>query len=186
VNPSRKSSSQFKAVVGDPDFEDVVSINRSVPVVDPLTVPRPPLGYRATDPDVRSRRLRKLSAEHRAEALDALHEASQRFVDAPFGSNAPEQARAKGLRDRLVQTGALVVAAQSLLNYAKELDQVAMSDAVLFLEEEHRVLLHALPHEPDLAAHYPALITLFAVLEIAEGFGRTATERSMNEAAKVA
>jgi hypothetical protein len=164
VNPSRKSSSQYKAVVGEPDFEDVISINRGLPVVEALSVPRPPLGYRATDPDVRNRRLRKLAAEHRAEAMDALQEASERFLEAELGSNAPDQARAEALRERLVQTGGLVVAAQALLNYAKELDQIAMSDAVRFLEEEHRALLHALPHEPALATHYPALTALFAAL----------------------
>jgi hypothetical protein len=44
-------------------------------------------------------------------------------------------------------------APQALLDYAKENDQIAMSDALIFLESEHKQYLNALEHDGALAAH---------------------------------
>lgn len=175
-----KPSKKIKAdkPVPEADFDDTIAQNRALPLVDGATVPRPPLGYRATDPEVRNRRLRKVAAEHRAEALDALAEAAQRDMRQELGKYAPDPERAKALAERLSRAGALVTVAQALLGYAREMDQIALSDALLLLEQVHREVLHAAEHEPALAENYPALRTLFEARggAIAEGRARAARE----------
>lgn len=52
-------------------------------------------------------------------------------------------------------------AAQALLIYAKEMEQIALSDAVVFLEAENKQLQVAIEHEPHLADRYSALLAFF-------------------------
>jgi hypothetical protein len=160
--------------VPEADFDDTIAHNRAVPVLDPAHVPHPPKGYRATDPDTRGRRLRRLAAELRSEAGDALREAEKRDLKHDLGKYAPDAARATVLLDRITTSGQLVNAVQTLLNYAKEIDQIALSDTLVFLEAENKQLAHALDHEPGLATHYPAVIKLFSARAdaIVEGIAR--------------
>ncbi len=122
------------------DFDDTIAQNRALPILDPASLPRPPVGFRPTDPDVRNRRLRKLSTELRAEAIDALTEAGGRNMQADLGKYAPDPKRAQVLAERLQVTGKLVAVAQGLLSYAREVDQIALSDALLLLEAENKQL----------------------------------------------
>src|SRR5262245_15585237 len=71
-------------------------------------------------------------------------------------------------------TGEIVARAQALIDYAKKVDQIAMSDALVFLEAENKQLENALEHDPALAPHYRALVKLFAARSgaIAEGIAR--------------
>jgi hypothetical protein len=164
--------------VAEADFDDTIAQNRALPILDPASVPRSPPGFRLTDPDKRNRRLRKLAAENRAEAVIALEEASQRDLKADLGKYAPSPTQAQPLAERLVQTGELVAVAQSLLAYAREVEQIALSDALIFLEAEHKQLEHAVEHEPALADRYRALGVLFAARKdaIVEGLARAAKE----------
>jgi hypothetical protein len=127
------------------DFDDTIAHNRGLKLLEPTAVPHTPSGYRPTDPDRRLRRLRRLSGELRSEARDALREAGGRDLQAELGRFAPDPKRASALVERLGTTGDLVARAQALLDYAKENDQIAMSDALIFL--------NALEHDGALAAH---------------------------------
>jgi hypothetical protein len=174
--------------VPEADFDDTIAHNRALAVLDPAHVPRPPKAYRATDPDTRKRRLRRLAAELRSEAGDALREAQKRDIKHDLGKYAPDPAKAPALLDRITATGELVNAAQTLLDYAKEIDQIALSDTLVFLEAENKQLVHALDHEPGLATSYPALIKLFAARgdAIAEGIARAKDEAAAAQPQKKA
>lgn len=158
----------------EPDLNDTIAYNRGLTLLEPSTVPHPPQGYRSTESDERPRRLRRLSAELRSEAMDALREAAGRDLQADLGRFAPEPKRAEAIVERLGKTGELVARAQALLDYARENDQIAMSDALLFLEAEHKQYDNAVEHEASLSASYRALVKLFAMRSgaIAEGMAR--------------
>jgi hypothetical protein len=160
------------------DFDDTIARNRALPSPDAAKVPVPPSAYRPTDPEVRKRRLRRLSAELRSEAGDALREATKRDLKADLGKHAPDPTRAPALLERMTASGQFVAAVQSLLAYAREIDQIAMSDVLIFLEAENKELVHALDHEPALASRYTALQQVFASRAgaIAEGMARAKEE----------
>jgi hypothetical protein len=159
------------------DFNDTIAHNRSLPLLAPEAVPHRPQGFRPTDPEVRSRRLRRLSSDLRAEAAEALDEASGRDLKSDLGRFAPEPQRASALVARIRQTGELVARAQDLLQYAKEVDELALSDALLFLEAEKKQFNHSIEHDPSLVSRYRALAKLFAARSgaIAEGIARART-----------
>jgi hypothetical protein len=141
------------------DFDDTIAKNRGLPVVSDGAVPATPHGYRATDPEIRRRRLRRMAGELRAEAVLALLEAAQRgpALQTELGKHAPPAARAQALVERLGQTSKLIAAVEPLLEYASELDEIALSDAVIYLEAENKELQHELEHDPALAGRYAAL-----------------------------
>lgn len=165
-----------------PDFDDTIAANRALPLLEVASLPRPPKAYRATDPDTRAKRLRRFSADHRAEAGDALRQVAKRDVKADLGNRAPDGKLAPELLERMTQTGELVSAAQALLTYAREMDQIALSDAFVYLEKMNKHLVHALEDEEHLAPDYSALQKLFAARSdaIAEGM---ATARSKDQPA---
>lgn len=158
----------------EPDFNDTIAYNRGLTLLDPSTVPHPPHGYRSTDLDERPKRFRRLAGELRSEAMDALREAAGRDLQADLGRFAPEPKRAEALVERLTTTGELVARAQALLDYARENEQIAMSDALIFLEAEHKQYDNAVEYEASLSASYRALVKLFAMRSgaIAEGMAR--------------
>lgn len=169
--------------VSEADFDDTIARNRAIPLLDPGAVASPPLAFRATDPTTRRRRLRKLSGDLRAEALEALREAGQNDLRGDLGKYAPERDRAHVVEERIRSSGRLVAKVQALLGYAREADQIALSDALVYLEAENKEYLHAVDNEPGLASKYVALESLFAARggAIAEGMAR-----SKEEAAAVA
>jgi hypothetical protein len=144
------------------DFDDTIAQNRALAILDPGVVPARPQGFKSTDPDVRARRLRRLSGEHRAEGLAALHEASSLDLQALLGKHAPDPARATVLAERMTQSEGLLARAARLLEYAREIDEIVRSDALVFLEVENRKYTQAAEDEPTLSDQFPALIKLFA------------------------
>ncbi len=177
ADPAPQSPSP-SSQASEADFDDTIARNRSLASPDAAKVPVPPSAYRPTDPDVRRRRLRRLAAELRSEAGDALREAAKRDIKADLGKHAPDPARAPALLERMTSTGEFVNAVQTLLAYAREVDQIAMSDVLIFLEAANKELVHALDHEPALATRYAALQQLFAARAgaIAEGMARAKDE----------
>ncbi|WP_437960173.1 hypothetical protein WME76_11410 [Sorangium sp. So ce119] len=158
------------------DFDDTIAKNRALPILDPASLPRPPAGFRPTDPDTRNRRLRKVSSELRAEVLAALREAAGLDLAADLGKYAPDPQRAPALVERLERVGRLSAAVQALALYAREMEQIALSDALVFLEAENKQLANALEHAPELAERYAALRALFETraASIVEGRARAA------------
>lgn len=160
--PSTSSKgSQEAAPAPEADFNDTIASNRALALLDPEKVPDPPKKYKSTDPNIRARRLRRIAADHRSEAAEALRQVAKRDVQADLGKNAPDGARANGLLERMTQSGLLLDAANRLIAYAKEMDQIALSDAFLFLEKTNKYLATALEDEPHLEKHYSAVKKLF-------------------------
>jgi hypothetical protein len=168
------------------DFDDNIAHNRVLPVPDPETVPKPDKGYRPTDPATRSRRLRRIAGEHRAEGILALTQIAKRDTKTDLGTHAPDGKRAKALLDRMNRTGDLVTAALTLLAYAKEQDQIALSDALVYMEAVNKELNHTLEHVPTMAANYGALMSFFAGRSDAIIEGMTRAKDEAQAAAKAA
>ena len=153
------------------DFEDSIAKNRAVPIIDAAKVPRPPADYRPTDPDTRNKRLRKLAGEHGAETLAALNNVANRDLKADFGKHAPDPKRSIALAERLNKTSALLTAARALYFHARELNQIARSDALVYLEKVNKMLVSTVDDHPALADDYESLRALFEARgeAIAEG-----------------
>ena len=168
------------------DFDDTIAKNRAIPVVSDGLIPAIPRGYRPTDPDIRRRRLRRMAGELRAEAVLALLEAANKgpALQADLGKHAPAAARAQALVERIDQTGKLVAAIQPLLDYAGELDEIVLSDIVIFLEAENKEFLHEVEHSPTLATRYPALRKFMdtRAAAISEGMARAAKAAGVPDA----
>jgi hypothetical protein len=167
------------------DFDDTIAKNRVLPVLSAASIPSPPNGYRPTNPDTRGRRLRPLAADLVSEAGDALRAIEGRDLKADLGKYAPDGSRAPALLARMKQTSDLVTSVQSLLTYAKELDQIARSDALRFLESVNKSLGDAVDHDPTLATKYMAVQKLFTARSeaIAEGMVRSKEQVAADKAA---
>ena len=79
-----------------------------------------------------------------------------------------------------------MTAAQVLTTYARELDQIALSDAMTLLNAENKQLTYALEHEPALAESYTAVMTLFSAQAgaIAERIARASRSLTPSPAAE--
>lgn len=141
VAPSTTANETIGATEYAPeaDFDDTIAKNRGLPVLNDGGIPGAPQGYRPTDPDIRKRRLRRMADDLRAEAAMALLEAAARgaALQTELGKHAPAAARAQALAERIDPTGKVVGAVRPLLSYASELDEIALSDVVIFLEAEN-------------------------------------------------
>jgi hypothetical protein len=155
-------------------FNDTIARNRGLDLLDLAAVPHLPAGYKPTDPVERMRRVRWLSSDLRTEAALALSAAGKRDLKAELGRFAPEPAEATALAARVEHTGEMVARLETLLAYAKEVDQIAMSDALVFLEAEQKQYVNAVAEEQALVEHYRALVRLFEMRSgaIAEGIAR--------------
>jgi hypothetical protein len=164
--------------VPEADFDDTIAKNRVLPILEPASLPRPPIGFRPTDPETRNRRLRRVSSDLRAEVVNALHEAKDLDLQADLGKYAPDPKRAPLLAERLERASRLATAVQGIAAYAREMEQIALSDAMLFLEAENKLLDGVLEHAPELAERYSALRTVFETraASIVEGRARAAKE----------
>ena len=168
------------------DFDDTIAKNRALPLLHPDLIPARPHGFAPTDPKVRLRRLRRLADEHRAEGHDALVEASKVDLRGILGKRAPDPRRAAALAERMAQSAALVARAERLLQYANESDEIALSDALVFLEAANREYAHEVTHDPNVAEHFPALVKLFEARStaISEGIARKNAENAAKKAEK--
>jgi len=173
--------------VSEADFNDTIAINRGLPLVAAALVPTPPSGFVPTDAATRARRLRRLSDEHRSEARDALVEASRLDLAGLLGKRAPDSARALVLADRMTKSEMLAARAEQLTRYSDEVDEIAMNDALTFLESIRNEYEHEAGHDPSIAMHFPALRRLFdsRSAAISKGIARSAAERATVEDAIV-
>jgi hypothetical protein len=191
MNPTHSPSvSKLSAVAesygSEADFDDTIAKNRALPLLAPESVPSRPQGFVATDPMVRAQRLRRVADDHRAEGHDALLEMSRVDLRALLGKRAPEPKRAAVLAERLEQSATLVARAERLLQYANEIEEIALSDALVLLEATFKEVEHEASHDPNVADHFPALLKLFAARStaIAEGLARKSAEKAALKAAQ--
>jgi len=192
ATPAVISLASPASLLGDPapeaDFDDTIARNRSLPLLDAQSVPHPPRGYRPTDPEVRRVRFRRFAGDLRSESMDALREASDRDLQGELGRFAPTPERASALVERLTTTGECVARAEALLVYAREVDQIALSDAFLLLELENKQYVNTVEHDSSLVANYRALTKLFEARSaaIAEGIAQAKSAAKPVPAAKPA
>jgi hypothetical protein len=175
-----KPSLTAESYGSEADFDDTIAKNRALPLLAPESIPTRPHGFVATDPKVRARRLRRVADDHRAEGHDALLEVSKVDLRALLGKRAPDPKRAAALAERLEQSAALVARAERVLQYANEIEEIALSDALVLLEATHKEVEHEASHDPNVADHFPALTKLFAARStaIVEGIARKNAEKT--------
>jgi len=171
------------SLISEADFNDTIARNRAMSMIDPNRIPPTPEGFVATDSTIRVRRLRRLSDEHRSEAHDALVEASKLDLTAVLGKRAPDSARALTLAERMSQSGMVAARAERLARYANEMDEIALNDALVFLEALFSEYEHEAKHDPNVAQHFPAMIRLFESRSaaIAKGIARSVAERATSD-----
>ena len=158
------SDSPIPAVTVDTAPVESITANRRLEVVSAAQFPAVPDGFRPTPVEIRRSRLRVVAATLQAECKEGLREAT---ANAPrfrtdLGDMAPDPAAAAALLHRLNETAASLARARALVQYHEELEDIALSDATIFLEETQKELDHRLGRMPQLGERYRAIIAFFA------------------------
>jgi hypothetical protein len=148
-----------------PSTEDAISHNRTLPFLAAAAVPAVPAGYRPAPPEERKRRLRPIAETLRAEALRALREVAARGPDkvkAELGDLAPPTAAAEQLATRIEALEATLGALRALVAAHEEIEDIALTDAQVLLENLFEEYQHRSGKIPALAQSYPQLVSYFA------------------------
>lgn len=155
---------------------DTLAQNRGVRPVDAGGLPQVPTGFAATPFEERRQRLRLVPAAQHAELLAALREAHARrgTVAKELGEFAPDVTDTAALADRIDGLARTVQALNALRTCHEELEDLALSDAIVLLEKLHAEFRHRKDKIADLAGKYPRLDTLFTqrAASISEGIAK--------------
>jgi hypothetical protein len=167
-------------------IDDQLAIHRGLPPIEASQIPVPPDDFKPTEVLVRNRRLRRVADKSRPQLLLALNEVAGRGANLSkdLGQYAPPVEAATQLARRLTTLSAGVSAASRLLNYLEELDEIALSDAILHLESINREYQHALSHKPSLATTYEQLDRFFSSRSDAISEGRAQAHPAAPEPSK--
>jgi hypothetical protein len=156
--------------------DDTIAYNRACSPILAISIPEVPAGYRATVIDQRRRLLRLLALDLRAEAILALEELTSNAgtLQQDLGELAPDPAPAKVLFTRVQEIGKSIAAQEALLQFHREIEDIAMSDTVVLLEAAYKEYQHRVDRVPQLAQRYSALERFFGFRSsaIAEGMAR--------------
>lgn len=188
-SPKHKNQPQQPSISGDTSapatltaeagLTDTIARNRVCSPVPAQAIPVAPDGYQPTDIEQRRRALRLVARDQEAEVMSALDEiaANEANFKQDLGDLAPDAAPAKKLASRLLATRTTLAALESLVRFHRELEDIALSDALLLIEATHREYTHRVDRMPQLALRYPALVRFFAgrSATIADGIARTRT-----------
>ncbi len=170
-------------------IDDQLAIHRGLPPTEASDIPEPPDDFKPTEVLVRNRRLRRVADKSRPQLLLALNEASARGADLAkdLGQYTPPAENAAQLARRISSLSAGVSAASRLLNYLEELDEIALSDAVLYLESLNKEYEHAVSHKPSLATNYEQLGRFFSSRgeAISEGLAQARSAPATEPAKKI-
>jgi hypothetical protein len=157
--------------------EDTIAYNRACSPVPASSMPAVPFGYRPTDIDQRRRVLRLVASDLEAEAILALEELTSNAttLKQDLGEFAPDPASAQALFARVQETGRSIAALQALLQFHREIEDIALSDAVVLLQAAYKEYQHRVDRVPQLAQRYAALDRFFRARSaaIAEGMARS-------------
>ena len=171
-----------KSVVSPPPAgaKDTVAKNRTVAFATADQFPRLPAGYQATRVEERRRRLRPIPQSLVAEGLRALRELSGlgEELAKDFGEFAPDISTAPALAARIEALEAAVVTQQALLDAYREIEDIALTDAVEILESVHEEYDHRVKKVPSLATKYSMLAAFFQARSdaISKGMARSRDE----------
>jgi hypothetical protein len=178
----KNMSDQPKDEVLSPESapNDSLAANRSIPVVAASMVPVPPKGYKVTAPDTKRKLLRLVGEEEEAEVKEALKALIKRGtkVTEDLGKNAPDVALLAPLLERLESTQETITATELFLTYLNEVEDIALSDALLHLEKVQKLYEANVDDEPQLKAHYAPVGRIFEARAnaIREGLSRKRAE----------
>jgi hypothetical protein len=164
---------------------DTIAANRSVTVVAAESIPQPPKGYKETAIDVRRKILRTVAEDEEAEIKEALKALIKRgpAITDDLGKNAPNTSQLDALLARLDAVQASITATEFLLGYLNELEDIALSDAFLILEQAHRLYQANVISEPQLKTYYAAVERVFTARAnaIREGISRKRNEKAAKD-----
>lgn len=167
--------------VPEAELGDTIAVNRSVAIVSVDKFPKIPPEYRATPPDVRKTELRKLDSDLMDELLAALLACKSRgaAMSDDLGKKAPPAEKAGELHQRLTAVQETLAVARPLLAYLQEVEDIAIHDAVLYLEKVKK-LYDNNADDPNLAALYTKVNALFSArnAKISQGI---ATKKAQEE-----
>jgi hypothetical protein len=164
-----------------PDFDDSIDCTRKASAIDAAALPACPAAWRSTSPEERARRLRHLSEDHRAEAIDAGEEIVQLadHYDADFGALAPAPSKIAWVLAELRRTLAAAHQIERLRAFHAERAEILTHDLYTALSEVHREFEHRVDRVPVLADRYRQLPVLFAAIrrDISEGIAAANARR---------
>jgi hypothetical protein len=166
--------------------EDTIAYNRACSPVLADAIPAVPAGYRSTAIEQRRRVLRVLASDLEAEAILALEEITSKgaALKQDLGELAPDPTRASMLFTRLQQVGKSIAAQEALLQFHREIEDIALSDAMVLLEAAYKEYQHRLDRVPQLAQRYAALERFFRgrSAAIAHGIARAKSLKTESKA----
>jgi hypothetical protein len=164
-----------------PDFADSIDLTRKAPAVAVTALPSCPTTWQPTAADERLRRLRHLSEDHRAEALDAGEEVVARVATyaADFGVLVPDPAKVAWVLTELHRTLDAAHQIEQLRAFHAERAEILTHDLYSTLAEVHREYEHRVDRVPSLAERYRKLPALFAAIrkDISDGMAAAAARR---------
>ncbi|MDB4930240.1 MAG: hypothetical protein JWM10_2724 [Myxococcaceae bacterium] len=170
-----------RTATSTPDFDDSIDRTRKASAVDAAALPACPPAWRSTSPEERGRRLRHLSEDHRAEALDAgeelIHLADHYAAD--FGALVPDPAKIAWVLDELRRTLGAAHQIERLRAFHAERAEILTHDLFTVLSEVHREFEHRVDRVPVLAERYRQLPLLFAAIrrDISDGIAAANARR---------
>jgi hypothetical protein len=167
---------------------DTVAQNRVCPVLEAALIPEPPPEYRRSPSEVRQRGLRRIDTEHTAlveKGLEACADRGEQMAE-DLGKNGPKAEQAAHLSNRLKRIAQLKMAMELLANYVSELEDIALNDAILFLERVNNRYEVAAAEVPGLAKIYGSIASLFALrsAKISAGIAKARELREAKEGKK--
>ena len=155
---------------------DTIARTRALPVPPASKVPPLPVGYVPASAD-ELRRMRRAPADQRAALLAALRELADRQgqLAGDLGEFAPSGKQAAALADRIEAATATLHALAAQQQLLAELEDIALSDSVLLLEEAHEAYSYRVARRPGLSQVYPRLEELFRLRSqaISDGMARS-------------
>lgn len=170
-----------------PVFVDSIERTRKAPAVAVSALPTCPVGWQPTSPEERSRRLRHLSADNTAEALDAGEEIVARGAHyvTDFGELGPDPAKIAWVLDQLQGTLDTLHQIEQLRAFHAERAEILTHDLYTLLAEVNREYEHRIDRVPALAERYRKLPALFAAIrkDISEGMAAATARREAVAAA---
>jgi hypothetical protein len=161
---------------------DTVAQNRVCPVIDAAAIPRPPQGFIPTESKYLQRFLRKVDQElevHFDKSLDCCIEHGARVIRDPDERDLRPE-KAVQLRNRLAAIRRTRAAAQFLLTYLNEIEDIALSDGIQLVEGFGELYELAARKDPSLALDFDPMLKFFAArgAKISEGRERAKQKKS--------
>lgn len=182
IKASDDAANLIRPAEGQPtiaDFNDTIARNRALPMIRAAEIPAPPAAYKETDGEMRNQRLRRIAEEHSAEGVDALEAMSKIDLKKVLGERAPDPALAGVLANRLIEGQKALGRIARLYAFAKEMDEINRSDALVYLEDVNKRYAVAVDDDPGIAEDFAAMVKLFEARStaIVEGIARYKAEK---------